>query len=1264
MWTRIVVGLTLLSAFAFSQTSTSSISGIVTDSSGAVVPGASVTVTNEATGVAEQQTTTAAGLYSFPALPAGSYTITVESKGFKTARRAKNLLEVNTPITVNISLEIGETTEVVMVEADAEQIQVSNAAIANVVTQKAIVELPLNGRNPLNLLVLEPGVVQRSAGGAGTGVHVNGSRDMSHNVTIDGIDANESSVNNPLNNVYRLNPDNTSEYKVTTSNATAEEGRNSGASVSVATRSGSNQFHGTVFEFFRNTALNANEFFANALGTAKPDIKLNQYGLEFSGPVKKNRSFFFFSWQGQKINFSQPIDQVFGGTPDLYTATARAGVFRFWRADPRNPFRLGGVEITRNSPLLVDSYTGALRPGVRECASPTDLNCVASYNFAADDPRRIGVDPVIQRFMNARPLPNNFTSGDGLNQATYLWNPPTKVRGPSYMGRLDHRINDNQSLFARYIHADNNTLDGDPNNDRPQVYPGLPPMGEVFRASKNFAIGHRWVVSPRVVNEFTAGISRFVFLFTQGEANPDWPNIPPYARGSGTAFNNFDPGILNTPRTFRAVTTPQVLDNLSIVTGSHIVKTGFNFRFYRHNDQRGQPGGVNVTPLLTFSRTVRPPSGFNIPSMDALDANLLLGAINDVLGIPARLSQTFLGDLKSDAFLPFRSGDVVNLWNVGHRLKQYNFYVQDEWKVRQNLTINAGLRWELNMPPTEAAGRVYVPDRPVVGSSEPVTFRKADSWFSRKNWLALGPRLSFTWTPRNSHTTVVRAGYGMAFDTLSSFQVTAVAGRVPGLTVSCSSTAGGSTTPGCTPVPDRRIAEGFPQEMALPSRKPSEFLTPPVQVLANAPGLTVFDDNLKVPTVHQFNLNIQRELPGQIVVQAGYVGRRGTRLFRAYDINQISADAILPSFLAMQSNLAKGCQPHGAGCPSGVTPDPVPLASTPGLPASFFTSAQTRNDLLQNAAGNLAGRVEQTTVNARLRPNQQFGAITYVDAGGDSYYHSLQTTARKRFANGLLFGVAYTFGKSIDNQSVDPIASSSGGGLSATNSRTPTDIRNWRNERGRSDFDRTHSFTGNFIYELPFGRGKKFGGDMSGILNHIAGGWSVNGVFSASSGEPFSIRSGVRTSNFSHESRAEVIGELPPVRLQAREGVIGPVLFGPEAFCSETVRTNCLTIPAPGDNGAGRNIFNSPGYWNMDTSVSKRFSINERVSMQFRTEFFNVFNHANFDNPRNASVGNASVLARVPGQTCCNTVAPASTQTIIQTGESARVIQLALKILF
>ena len=1253
----LLLGLVLPVAPLFGQVGTATINGTVHDSSGAVVAGANVTAVNEATGITYKQTTTGAGVYAFPSLPVGLYSITVDMQGFKTSRQTGNRLVVDTPLTVDIALELGALSEVISIESRAEQLQTSNATIGNVVEQKAVVELPLNGRNPLNLIILEPGVVQRSNAAAGSGIHVNGSRDRSFNVTIDGIEANESTVPAPLKNLYRLNPDNVQEYKVTTNNATAEEGRNSGASISVATRTGANALHGAVFEFLRNEKLNSNEFFANAMGTAKPPIKLNQYGFEVGGPIKKNRTFFFGNWSGQKINYAQPIDQAFGSVPLVYTQTALSGVYRYFVADPNTPFILNGQRITKNSPVLVDPATGALAPGVRNCTRAGDTNCVASYNMFANDPRRIGADPVMGKIFAKYPLPNTYTNGDGLNTAGYFWNTPVQVRGPSYMARIDHTFNSNNTIFVRYLQGAQDTLGGDPNNSRPVVFPGWPPEGEVFRHTKNAAISYRRVISPRVVNELTTGISRFLYLFTQGEANPDWPNIPPFT------FNNVSKPFLNRPRTFRAVTTYQVIDNLSVVKGAHMIRTGLNIRFYEHNDQRGQPGGTNVTPVLSFSQATRAPVGFNTPAVatstvagiEASDSTRLLNSINEILGIPAQLSQLFLGDLSHDAFLPFKAGNTVTLWSQGQRLKQYNFYVQDQWKVTRGFTVNAGLRWEINMAPTEAGNRVYVPDKAIDGSQGPVTFVHADRWYKRNNLGALGPRLGLTWAPRNSTKTVVRAGYGIAFDTLPSFMITAVSGNVPGQVFSCSSVVGGATTPGCSAVSDKRIGEGFLQELPPPAVKPTSFLTAPAQLLSNAPNMISFDPQLRIPTVHQWTLNIQRELPKGFVAQVAYIGRRGTRLYRAYDLNEIGADPILPSFRIMQQNMNKGCRPDGSTCPTGVTGAVVPLVASGTLTSTFVNSSTTQSDLQLNGAGNFAGRVEQTTLAARLRPNQQFATITYLDSGGDSYYHSGQLTLRKRFDAGLLLGLAYTLQKSTDDQSVDPIGSSSGGGLSTTTSRAPSSIRNWRDERGPSDFDRRHLMTVTSIYELPFGKRKAFLKSGPSVLQHIAGGWSVNGMYTFMSGEAFSVRSSVRTSNYSHESRAVLVGPKPEVGLYDIPGVIGPRLFKD---------ISSFALPAPGGMGAGRNIFYGLSYWNLDLGLSKQLALSERFKLQFRMEMFNALNHPNFDGPHLATAGSGGFRSSVFSNTCCATVAPPSTQNIIDAGEAARVIQFALKLYF
>jgi hypothetical protein len=1262
-----LVVLLFLAVSVGAQSSTSRITGTITDPTGSAVEGAKVTLINEATGVPSTQMTGSGGIYAFTSLTAGTYTVEVEQSGFKKSVKTGNVLQVSTPLNIDLALEIGGASEVVTVESDGETVQTNTAVIGNVVDQKTIESLPLNGRNPLTLVLQEPGIVQRSAGGAGSGVHINGSRDRAFNVTIDGIDANESSVPNPVSNVYRINPDNVQEFKVTTNNATAEEGRNSGAAITLTTRKGGNKFHGTGFFFLRDDALNSAEFYANAQNQQKRETKLKQFGFELGGPIVKKKTFFFGSYQTNYIDFTQPIDQSLGRVPLVYTATARSGIFRYFRPDPNNPLVIGSTTIIRNSPLLVDPTTGNLVAGLSACTTPTQLRCVASYNILTGNPVFTALNPTVATYLNTLPLPNSFNAGgDGLNTGGYLWNPPAKVRGPAYSARVDHNFDENNSVFARYLHSKYNTLGGDPLNGRPVIFPGFAPLGEVFRNTSNLAVGYRHSFSPYIVNDLRVGYSKFNFLFTQGEANPDYPNI------SSINYNLIEEPYNNTPRTQREVFTPQILDTLSIVSGSHVIGIGFNARFYRHRDRRGQPGGINLTPQISLDQSIRPPTGFAAAAgINSTDNSNLLATINNLLGIPARISQTFIGDLQNDVFLPFQVDGKVTLFDELHLVNQYNLYVQDEWKARSNLTLNYGVRWEINPAPHTADGKTYVASTPILEG--PTTFVKADSWYKRDNLGAFGPSLGLAYAPDfkngilksifgNVGQSALRLGYRIAFDPISSFQITAAAGRVPGLLLTCSSTVGGATTPGCSPAPNVTLGNGFPNELPAPTLKPSSFLNLPLQLATNAPPITVFDPNLKLPTVHQWSASFQRELPLKMVMQAAYIGRRGMRLYFAADRNQINADPILPDFFAMQRNIALGCTAGGTGCPTGVTGTIPGLVSSGVLTAAFINSTTTRDELLINAAGSFAERIENTTLALRLRPNQQFRSITYIDNSGDSNYHAFQFSLRRRFAQGLGLGVAYTFGKSIDNQSVDPVGASSGGGLilasgaiSTTTSRAPIDIRNLREERARSDFDRTQVLNVTAVWELPVGKGKTLLGNAPGWLNQFIGGWTINGISTFMTGEPFSIQSGVRTSNASHVSRAVVTDPNLRARLQEIPGVAGPVLFA---------NTDGFALPLPGQNGSGRNIFVAPSYYNLDIGIIKKFSITERVSLDFRTEMFNVLNRANFDNPRDASVGSPSFRSSLFAQACCSTVAPPSTQTIIQTGESSRVIQFALKLKF
>jgi len=1250
-----VLIILLPAVVCFAQTSSTTLSGSVYDSSGAVIGGADVTAVNDATGVTLKQVTNEVGLYSFPSIGVGTYTVTIEIPGFKTAKRTGIVLNVGTPSVQNFTLEVGGAEQTVSVEAAAMAVNTTSATLGNVIEHVTIAALPLNGRNPLNLIVLEPGVVQTGS----TGVNVNGMRPQSGNVTIDGIEANESSNPTPVNNVFRINPDNVQEFKVTTSNPTPEEGKNAGLNVSMATRSGGNDFHASAVEYFRNTVMNANESFANAQKNPRTFIQSNQYGFDVEGPIKKGKTFFYGAWQGQQVNLQLAIDKAFGQIPTLYTPAAMSGIYRYFVPDPANPLKINGTTITQNSPLLVKA-DGSLANGVRMCASATDRGCVQTYNIYANDPMGIGPDPQVMKLLKSYPLPNNYGSGDGLNTAGYLWNTPFQVRGPRNIIRIDHNFNSNNSMFFRVMWAEEDQLKGDPLNSRPAIYPGFAPRGEVYRPAQNWALSYRKVISPTMVNEFTVGYARFKFYFTYIDSNPDALSLPRFRGASAGSLNNVTVHYVNNPHSIRWLNTPQVIDNFSWFKGSHQMRFGGNIRFYQQNNQNGG-GQNNAIPFISLSASNTSFAGFNLPSsgISSADLSRLQGSINDLLGIPASINASFISNLNTDTYNPSKSGNYYSVWDSGERMKQINGYAQDEWRARSTLTLTYGVRWEWNRPPTESSQPLFVPDKSVDGSQGPVTFVRTDKVWKRSNITAFAPRIGLSWSPLGKKT-VVRAGYGMSFDPVSTFFGAYIANSTPGEAFQCvATTYGAGTTQGCGSVPANvRLSQGFPTELPPPNVKPSSFLTAPAATSSVAPNIAVANPNLKQATVHQWNLSIERELIGGTTIQVAYVGNRGIRLYSNLDANQIQTGLILPQFLTMQANVAKGCNPSGAGCPAGVTGQPIALVTSGVLTQSFVDSSQTRTDLTQNAAGNFAGRIEQQTINAQLRPNAQFNNISYLSNGADSVYHSMQLMVRRRFAQGFQINSAFTWSKVIDNQSNDPVGTGTspsigGGGV--------LDSTNLRDNRARANWDRKYTWVTNWIYELPFGNRRRFFSNMPAVLNAVFGGWSIQGFNALMSGTPFSVTSGARTAVygsgtttwFSRAVLAPGVTSLPDASLKSVPGVTGPVFFkDPSQFA----------IAPPGSTGMGRNVFTGPGYWDVDASISKEFVVKEKLKTKFTVEAFNALNHANYRALNDATSGSTSILSAQFGRSCCQTRPTATSTAIVSNGEAYRVIQAVLKI--
>src|SRR5215213_8596098 len=572
-------------AVANGQGTASRVTGTVLDEKGSVVPGAMVTLTSETTQATLTTETSSAGTYVFDSIQAGKYTVAVEKQGFKKAVSVGNTANVNQPVTVNFTLEVGGLAETVQILSSAEAVQTSSSGnFGNTVETRTLLTLPIvgnRGRNPLEFINFQPGVVTGS--NTGGGVHVHGARDRAFNFTLDGIDINESSAGGSNFTPLRPNPDSISQFQVVTSNFTAELGRSSGAQVSLVTRSGTDEFHGTLFELYRTPRLNANEYENTIVGRGRGQFVQHIFGGSVGGPVRlpgydgrDHKTYFFTNLQLLRAT------QGFLVTRTVYTAQARQGLFRY---------RTNGA----NAPATTNTPSVDLAGNVLPTVPIATYNIVANDPLCATQPTNCGLDPTTQRLINAAPLPNNFTTGDGLNTAGYSFNAPQVERQWDFVAKVDHSFNERNQIYVRYAQGEQNTF-GDNGNSGLRSFPDSPfNRTDTFRNPKNVAVNYRWTPTARVTNEFVVGRNSFAFLFT----NPD-PTPVPYILNLPRDPFSVVPQIDNQ----REITTWQFVDNISFVKGAHTFRGGTNLRFQKHDDIRSAVGGVNINLQVNFSRTV------------------------------------------------------------------------------------------------------------------------------------------------------------------------------------------------------------------------------------------------------------------------------------------------------------------------------------------------------------------------------------------------------------------------------------------------------------------------------------------------------------------------------------------------------------------------------------------------------------------------------------------------------------------------------------
>ncbi len=1204
-----------LCIFAVAQGTTSRVTGTVTDSSGAAVAGATVTLTNEATNVSRTGTTSDSGGYVFDLVEPGIYSVSVEQAGFKRFVSTRNQVLVNIPATINVEMEVGDVSAVVTVEDTADLVTTATSGnVGTTLDTREVEALPIvgaRGRNPFDLLNYQPGVtVGANTGG---GIHVHGSRDRAFNFTLDGIDINESTAGGSNFTPLRPNPDSIREVQIITSNFTAELGRSSGAQVSLTTRSGSNRFSGNLFEYYQTPRFHANEWEFNKQGIDKRQFVQHIYGGSLGGPLfnpgfgegtkagfLRDRAFFFVNLQ--MLRASETRLQ----TLTVYTPLAQQGIIRYVQGGRNAPagtnvsttFPTGAAVNPDGSPRYPDCPTSLPAP------NPAESPCIQYYNAVTGRP--ITPDPYIMGLLQSQQGPNNYFFGDGLNTGRLQFVAPQTEKQYDLSMRFDVNINDNNSVYVRWAQGEQNTF-GDIANAGLQRIQDGPNWIDTFRTPKNLAINYRWAPSARFANEFIFGMNRFGFQFAYPAANPGVPFIL-------NTVSDFDRNFAYNARTSR---TWQFVDNMTYDLSPHTLKFGINFRFGNQIDDRSSAGG-QIEPQIGFGTGQSDFTGWGVPAtnqgINTNDRNLLLGAINNYIGRIGSFSQGFVVSPDNpNAFAP-----PGTRWIYKANYPEYDFYVQDTWRAWPNLTLDLGLRWEVKMSPSSEGLPLLRPGQPfTIGAPPTNALRWEEGDLYENDWNNFSPSVGFAWDPFNDGKTSVRANYRLSYDRFPS-QVFAnfVYQSAPGNTYQYVASGIGSQ--------NLLIRDGIPA--IPPIASPSDLRQPPDFSTAS---IVTLDPDIQFPESHAWFAGVQREIWGGNVLEVNYIGRRGVHLFGAYDRNQVDIFASDPrcggqTFLDAFNEARGGSNDvclinylfTGTNNPAGtVTFKSIPAISTTmgsgttggsvGTAAHVVsqrtcTSADVANGYCTATGQQLIGQAFGNPYFLQAYP-QFTGALNVLETNDLSRYNGLEFIVRKRMSQGLSYQVAYTYSISKDTRSFDPTFATANRGSAQSASNTPYNINDRSLNYSWSDFDRRHALQAYYVWEIPIGRDRAFGRGMSKALDWVIGGWQLSGLFNLASGRPYTFYSGRNTISQVVQSPVSCGG--CPRNLGSRVDRNGIwYWFTPEQL-------DQLSQPEPGELGnTGRNYFIGPRQFQTDASLAKKFRFTETVNFELRVDAKNLTN--------------------------------------------------------
>lgn len=1265
--------LILMTVTSYAQSGGSTIRGTVKDPDGNVIAGASVTITDPAKNFTRTQTTNQDGGYVFTAVPPGTYRLEVTATGFKTASASGLAALVDTATEKDVQLEVGAVSETVDVTAGAEAaINTTDASIGNSFERKRITELPLNANNVVGLLSLQPGVTRSG--------FVNGGRADQSNITLDGVDVNEQQdgldviTDEAFASVLRVTRDSLQEFRVTTSNPNAEQGRSSGAQVSLVTRSGSNQWHGSLFEIHRNTVTTANDFFNNAANVERPQLLRNIFGGSIGGPIKRDRAFFFFTYEGFREATATSVVR------EVPLPTLGQGIVRYrtesGASDPGCPAGTPSGVNCLTPQEIIDTYAGVgATPGI----NPDALAFLAS---------------AAQRY----PV-NDNTVGDGLNTGGFRFNARTPTELNTYIARFDFNLTNQQTLFLRgnyqndtvtravYFSSDCSTP-----GDNIQCFPDTPPL-TTWNHPKGIAVGHVWTITPTLVNRFNYGLTRASFT-QNGDSNDNRVNF---------RFI-FSPAAYQ--RTL-ARTTPvhNFVDDISWVRGTHTFGIGGNVRLIRNN---------RVSLGASFDEAIINPSFYNESGdvilqgfEDFQSGNDLRDALASVIG---RYSQ-YSANLVYDA-----SGQLQQVGTPTDRsfaTEEYETYFQDSWRLRPNFTLNYGIRWSTSTPVYERNGLQVVPNvnltdyfnQRVASSNagvpftDPITFvlggkaNNADGYY-KQDWNNWAPSVAFAWSPdfgdnlasrifgRNGKS-VVRGGFRVTYDRIGSalavnFDLNNLAGFTSARNINANT----------FDVVDPDLGPLFnglnPPVRTLPFPGSTGPIPPTLNFPLTVPSdedqriETSLDQGITTPYNYSFNFSYGRELGKGLTFEASYVGRFARSLLASRDIMQLNNirdpqsgwtyyQAI--NYLVDQayagvpiSNVGEAAffnnlfpfMPEWWGDTS-LTPTQAAYAfvapeSLGGAEVRDYTFLQLLWDDSPTCSTCPFGGGPARFNNMFYQP--QFGALSAFSTVARSNYNSLQLSLRERLRDDVTFDFNYTYGHSFDNASGLQNSTSYGTAF-IVNALDPE--ANYSN----SDFDARHIINANWVVGLPVGRGKKFLTNSSSFVDQVLGGWQTTGIFRWNSGLPIQTPFDccVWATNWNVQSNG--VRVRPVQSSPTKDGANGT----PNIFSDPTGVYRSFRPARPGEVG-DRNVLRAPGYIALDMGLYKSFRLPwEGHALQFRWEVFNVTNTQRFDGLTisDLSLGSDPFLGGNPNSDFGRFT---STQAPLNETKAGRVMQFALRYTF